>query len=62
MEKVIVSQVVKKFPRRMQPEGSLPCSQGAATCPVVSQLKFKLHLLLSRNAVITAPRVSNTCC
>jgi hypothetical protein len=32
-EKLIVTQLDKKFTPFMEPEGSLPCSQQPATCP-----------------------------
>jgi hypothetical protein len=31
LEKLTVTQLVKKFPPFMEPKGSLPCSQGPAT-------------------------------
>jgi len=33
LEKLIVTQLIKKFPRFMEPRGSLPCSQQPATGP-----------------------------
>jgi len=33
LEKLVVTQLVKKFPTFMQPEGSLECSQEPAPAP-----------------------------
>jgi hypothetical protein len=33
IEKLIVTQLIKKYPSFMEPEGSLPCSKKPATAP-----------------------------
>jgi hypothetical protein len=56
LEKLTVSQLVKKFPHFMEPEGSLPHSQEPATCPYPEPAQsspcppshfFKIHSILS---------------
>jgi len=43
LEKLIVTQLDKKFAHFMEPEGSLPCSQQPATGPFPEQDESSPH-------------------
>jgi hypothetical protein len=45
-EKLTDVQLFKQFPSFMETEGSLPCSQGSATIPNLSEMNA-IHILLS---------------
>jgi hypothetical protein len=55
LEKLVVTQPVKKFPAFMEPEGTLPCLQGTATealCNISQQAVF-----LRREVVTPSPNL-----
>jgi hypothetical protein len=45
LEKLIATQLVKKFPRFMEPEGSLPCHKEFATVPFLESDVSSQHQL-----------------
>jgi hypothetical protein len=56
LEKLTVSQLVKKFPVFYKPEGSLPCLPQTATCPYLEPQKMQSfsHPICLQHILITS--------